>query len=331
MAAVQLYVMEWGDEPLCAFATSSKPYTTQTSTEYAVESTKPRVSPKPKHDDHQNTAQTSSGSSSVKRTTNQAPPTKPTVNHQETKPSSKSKQNNDRPVADASSGQQYTLIVRLTDVDCENKVLKLIDGYQNQRTITLEKALNPLRDHIRHLDDFIRYAKQRANMTSASTLTHDESAAIFLYTVHWNDTCFSRELNRALRSEDQTDLKRGHVYQGITRKIKEKYPKNKTITWSGVTSCTYSKDLLVPSLLGEKSTLLNIIIRNGKDISEYSCNSNETEIILLSGTRLRVTDVTNNTDLNMDEIDLEEITDELPKAEAFRLPTTKRISQDGSF
>ncbi|CAF3800800.1 unnamed protein product [Rotaria sp. Silwood1] len=248
-------------------------------------------------------------------------------------------------------GHNYTLIIRLTDVDCENKPLKHIEGYQNKRTVTLEEALNPIKDAIPHLDDYIRHAKQRANTTSANNLTVDESAAIFLYTVHSGDTSFSRTLNHALRCEDQTNLKKywfnylgliwsalnklpsvkGHVYQGTTSKIKEKYPKNKLITWWGITSCTQAFDNIVSSLLGEKSTLLNIKIRNGKDISAYSCNSNESEIILLPGTRLRVTDVTYNSNFKMDEIDLEEMDDETLRSEALRPPTARRLSKDESF
>ncbi|CAF2449842.1 unnamed protein product [Rotaria sp. Silwood2] len=158
-------------------------------------------------------------------------------------------------------------------------------------------------------------------------------------------------LNRVLRCQDQTDLKKywfnyfelicsalnklpsvkGHVFQGITSKIKDKYPKKKIITWWGITSCTQTPDDIVSSLLGEKSTLLNIKILNGKDISAYSCNSNETEIVLLPGTRLRVNDVSYNNNFNIDEIDLEEINDEILRSDILRLETKQHFTKDESF
>ncbi|CAF4424738.1 unnamed protein product, partial [Rotaria sp. Silwood2] len=158
-------------------------------------------------------------------------------------------------------------------------------------------------------------------------------------------------LNRVLRCQDQTDLKKywfnyfelicsalnklpsvkGHVFQGITSKIKDKYPKKKIITWWGITSCTQTPDDIVSSLLGEKSTLLNIKILSGKDISAYSCNSNETEIVLLPGTRLRVNDVSYNNNFNIDEIDLEEINDEILRSDILRLETKQHFTKDESF
>ncbi|CAF1252995.1 unnamed protein product [Rotaria sordida] len=265
-------------------------------------------------------------------------------------PSSKSNHGNFQNTMHANSDHRYTLIHRLTDVDCENRTLKPIKSYQNSRNITLEDALKPIRNAIPHLDDYIQKVKRRVNTSFSNSLTIDESAAIYLYTMQLNDISFSRMLNEALRYEDQTEVKnywfnylelilsalkklpsiRGHVYQGVTRRIKENYPKKKIITWWGITSCTQTPDNLVSSLLDKKSTLLNIKILNGKDISTYSCKNNEIEIILLPGTRLRVNNVSYNVNLGIDEIDLEEINDEMLQLDTTSNHTKKRISKDGS-
>ncbi|CAF1120901.1 unnamed protein product [Rotaria sp. Silwood1] len=166
-----------------------------------------------------------------------------------------------------------------------------------------------------------------------------------------NDRSFSRMLNQALRYEDQTEVKnywfnyleliwsalkqlpsaKGNVYQVVNGRIKENYPKKKIITWWGITSCTQVPDNILSEMLGKKSTLLKIKILNGKNISEYSCKSNETEIVLLPGTRLRVNNVSYNTNLGIDEIDLEEISDEMFQSDTNSNHTTKRTSKDGSF
>ncbi|CAF4022697.1 unnamed protein product [Rotaria sp. Silwood2] len=270
------------------------------------------------------------------------------INHHSAS-SSKTNHGDSQTTAHANSDQRYGLIHRFTDVDGESRALKPIQGYRNSRNITLEEALKPMRDAIPHLDDYIKQAKRHSNISSSNTLSIDESAAIYLYTMQLNDRSFSRMLNQALRYEDQTEVKnywfnyleliwsalnklpsfRGDVYQGITRSIKENYPKKKIITWWGITSCTQTPDNIVSSLLGKNSTLLKIKILNGKDISAYSYNRNEIEIILLPGTRLRVNDVLYNSSLRIDEINLEEINDEMLQSNTTSNQNIKRISNDG--
>ncbi|CAF3853179.1 unnamed protein product [Rotaria sordida] len=348
MAAVRLYTMEWRDEPLCKLLNEALKSDRQDELKPwlpYLQLFRAGVERLPQFEGE------CSSSSVSKHETNQIPSTRSADNYHETKSSSKSKHDDNQNDVDTSSGDICTLIIRLTDVDCENKASKSIEGYQNKSIATLEEALNPIKNIIPQLDDYIRRAKKRAHTTSSNVLTVDESAAIYLYTMQLNDQCFSRMLNRALRCEDQTDLKKywfsylglicsaltklpsvkGHVYQGVTSKTEKKYPKNEIITWWGITSCTQTPDNIVSSLSDEKLTLLNIKILNGKDISAYSCNSNETEIILLPGTRLRVNDVSYNTNFNIDEIDLEEIDDETLQSETIRQKTKHRISKDGSF
>ncbi|CAF4573936.1 unnamed protein product [Rotaria socialis] len=277
--------------------------------------------------------------------------TKSNEEHTKNGSASKSKYTNDRNVTDIRSGHHCTLVDRLTDVDCENKVIKPIENYQKRDSVTLEEALDPARNIVANLDENIRKAKLRANKSSRSILNIDESAAIYLYTMQVNETSFSRILNQALRSDDQRIVKeywlkylqllwqalkklpsvRGHVFQCATAKINEKYPKEQMITWWGITSCTQTPDEIVGSFLGKKLTLLNIKIINGKDISEYSCKSYETEIILLPGTRLRVKDLSKNFNLNIYEIDLEEIDDAILLFNTMRNLKTQRVSKDVSL
>ncbi|CAF4091901.1 unnamed protein product, partial [Rotaria sordida] len=243
----------------------------------------------------------------------------------------------------------YSLIHQLTDVDCEIKTLTPVKGYENNCNITLEETVESLRDGIAHLDDYVKQAKRRANTNPLYGLTIDESAAIYLYTMQLNDRSFSRMLNEALRYKDQTEVKhywfnylrliwsalkklpsiKGNVYQGITRRIKEKYLKKQVFTWWGITSCTQIQDNIVSAIRDKNSTLLKIKILNGKDISAYSCKSNENEIVLLPGIRLRVNNVSYNANFCIDEISLEEINDETLESITTLNQTKKCTVKDG--
>ncbi|CAF3244854.1 unnamed protein product [Rotaria sp. Silwood2] len=243
------------------------------------------------------------------------------------------------------------LIAPFTDVDCENKKLNPIKDYQNNRFITLEEAVEPLRKIIPHLNQYIQEAKRNFNINSSDSLTIDESAALYLYTMDSGDQILSRLFNQALRCKYQTDLKTywfkyleliysalsklssvsGYVYQGIPTEIKENYSKNKIITWWGITSCTPIPDNIVVSLLGKNSTLLNILVLNGKDISAYSCNKNRNEIVILPGTRLHVNDVSYNNNLGINEIDLEEIADDVLELDPVEHETALCTSKDEPF
>lgn len=227
-----------------------------------------------------------------------------------------------------------------------------MEDYKNvSHSITLDEALKPLRVNIPQLDENIRKAKICAHASTSDVLDADQSAALYLYTMQVNDKSFSRLLNRTLRSENNNDLNKywlnyiqlilsalkklpavkGHVYQGTTYNIKEKYPKGEIITWHGITSCTQIPDNIVNPMLGKNLTLLNLKILSGKDISAYSCNNYETEIVLLPGTRLRVMDVKKNTDLGIDEIHLEEVNDQILQLDAVRNVPTQRVSNDASL
>ncbi|CAF3321020.1 unnamed protein product [Rotaria sp. Silwood2] len=223
-------------EPPRVSSTDSKPDVDQAShsTEPADNNNTARSSSNPKHD--------ADSASNSKKTTG---------THNTIKTSPKSNHDDYQNAARVNSDHIGSSIIRLTDVDCDNKQLTPIEGYQNSPIITLEEALNPLKDVISRLDEYIHHAKKCAKVDASNILNVDESAAIFLYTMHSDDTSFSRMFNTALRCEDRTDLKsywfkylqliwsalkklpsvKGHVYQGIATQIKEKYPKKKTNTW----------------------------------------------------------------------------------------------------
>ncbi|CAF1239342.1 unnamed protein product [Rotaria sordida] len=120
-----------------------------------------------------------------------------------------------------------------------------------------------------------------------------------------------------------------NVYQGTIRRIKEKYLKKQVFTWWGITSCTQIQDNIVSAIRDKNSTLLKIKILNGKDISAYSCESNENEIVLLPGTRLRVNNVSYNANFCIDEISLEEINDETLESITTLNQTKKCTVKDG--
>jgi hypothetical protein len=161
---------------------------------------------------------------------------------------------------------------------------------------------------IDQLDRSIKAAKKYCHFPSEHGLSHDESAALFLYTMEAGDNSFYRVLNQALRSEDRPALKpwfaylklldtalnklptiRRNVWRGVLGDIGKDFQKNQMITWWSVTSCSLSVNVIKDFLSsGTKSTLFLIEVAHGKDISGYTNYPNEDEVLLAPGTHLRV-------------------------------------------
>ena len=63
--------------------------------------------------------------------------------------------------------------------------MKLIDGYEDEPLVSLEEALKPFDGKIDQLSYYIKEAKTKCHYPSEHSLTHDESAAIYIYTMKW--------------------------------------------------------------------------------------------------------------------------------------------------
>ncbi|CAF4292721.1 unnamed protein product, partial [Adineta steineri] len=141
-------------------------------------------------------------------------------------------------------------------------------------------------------------AKNRYNR-HLDLLMRDESAAVYLYSM---SSPFFRFLNEALRAEDRHALIPWFAYLKLFMTALKKLPSIKTVVWRGVygdVSSVFannnidiwwsvnstSMDLkIVQPFLGEHGTLFTIEAMHGKDISQFSANPEEKEVILMPGT-----------------------------------------------
>jgi len=199
---------------------------------------------------------------------------------------------------------------RFTDVDLENKDLPAVCGYWSMKLVTLEEALKPIEPLIEELGRSIKAAKKNCHFPSEHGLTHDESAALYLYSMEAGENSFYLILNEALRSENRPGLRpwfsflklfdkamsklptvKSILWRGISGNAKGKFQRNQAFTWWSVSSCSTSLNV-VQSFLGSTndSTLFMIEAVQGKDITGYTNFPNENEVLLGIGTELRVKD-----------------------------------------
>ena len=177
-----------------------------------------------------------------------------------------------------------------------------IYGYQHLPIEKLEKTIEKLVNVVPGLTNYVTQAKNHCNQNS-TLLTHDESAAIYLYSMQ---TSFYSCLNEALRAKDRQALKpwfaflklfmsaleklpplRRIIWRGIAEDVGSNFVQNTTQTWWSVNSC--STDLrVVEFYLGDKGTVFTIDAKKGKAISNYSAMKDECEVVLMCGTHLHI-------------------------------------------
>ncbi|CAF2825906.1 unnamed protein product [Rotaria sp. Silwood2] len=188
-----------------------------------------------------------------------------------------------------------------------HQVLLPIRGYAKEPLLSLEEAIKPVDDQLDDLDIMVDTAKQNSKKP-VDGLTRDESAAIHLYTMQWEEPNVSlyTVLNRKLRSERREPLKpwfrylklvltalfklpslKAVVWRGVLGNLSDQYDDD--VVWWGFSSCTESVDAM-EQFIGKSGvrTLFNIECINGKAIRAHSHYKKENEILLLPGTYLRV-------------------------------------------
>ena len=172
-----------------------------------------------------------------------------------------------------------------------------IYGYQHLPVLSLEEAVENLVQIVPGLKTYVAEAKKNCNRNS-TLLTHDQSAAIYLYTMPIK---FFSELNAALRAKNRDALKPWFsflklfldglerlpsldlvVWRGVGDDVGSDLLDNSMETWWSVNSCSTNLEV-VQLYLGKKGTVFAIQTINGKDISAYSVFEDEREIILLPG------------------------------------------------
>jgi hypothetical protein len=199
-------------------------------------------------------------------------------------------------------------INRFVDVEFHNNKLSPIHGYRSEKLIPLENALKFIEPRIDGLEHSIKTAKKCCHFPSEHGLTHDESAAVFLYTMEEGNNSFYRVLNQSLQSEDRSALKpwfpylklfdtalaklptvKKNIWRGVIGDIGKNFKKNEELIWGSVTSCSLQIDTIT-NFLASETTLTLILIEavHGKYVSGYTNYPNEDEVLLGPGTQLRV-------------------------------------------
>ena len=188
-----------------------------------------------------------------------------------------------------------------------NQLLLPIKGYAKEPLLSLDDAVQPIHELLDDLDRMVYTAKWNSKKP-ADGLTLDESAAIHLYTMQWEEPHVSlyTTLNRILRSERREPLKpwfrylkliltalfklpsvRSTVWRGVRGNLSDQYDDEHI--WWGFSSCTENMEVM-QQFVGTSGvrTLFSIECINGKIIRPHSFYKNESEILLLPGTFFRV-------------------------------------------
>ncbi|CAF1573824.1 unnamed protein product [Rotaria magnacalcarata] len=199
--------------------------------------------------------------------------------------------------------QQHTQ--RFSDIADEPcKMLLPIEGFANKPLVTLEEAVEPIIEYVPDVQRRVYFAKERCREVPLEKLSIDEAASITLYSMEWEPKkeCLYYVLNQTLRSENREKLKPwflflkliltalaqipstlSFVYRGVKQDMRNEFPKEKTFTWWGFSSCTSKLDVLQSEqFLGMTGprTFFMIKCDSGKDIRKYSCFQAEDEILL---------------------------------------------------
>jgi hypothetical protein len=192
--------------------------------------------------------------------------------------------------------------------------LDLIRGYENEPLVSLEEALGSFHGKIVDLADYIREAKTKCYYPAKPKLTLDESAAIYIYTMKWDDGCLYDHMQEAWKSEDPSELRPWFKYLKLFKSAFDKLPKTEGEIWQGkpfddrlegeinsnLSSLYLAMDIFSPSKsfveqsLHDSGVKEKIFIRlksvGGKLAREYAA-SNWNEYLVWPGMKLVVSDI----------------------------------------
>ena len=197
--------------------------------------------------------------------------------------------------------------------------------YLTDEVLPLQEALQSILSRIDQLDRLVQTAQDRCHFPGEDELTRDESAAIYLYTMKLDESSLHELIDKDLGSDDRSIAESWFAYLTLLHTALRKLPNTRMKVWHGVngntlsrihrgdeviwwniTSCSTSVDVIKSSLT-VGSILLLIDTVNGKNISAYSNQPDENEVILCPGTRLRI--LIDRTDQRpFGEVHLQEVT-----------------------
>ncbi|CAF1327488.1 unnamed protein product, partial [Rotaria sordida] len=158
--------------------------------------------------------------------------------------------------------------------------LKLIDGYLHEPVVSLEEALQPFDGQIDQLSYHIKEAKAKCHYPSEHNLTHDESAAIYIYTMKWDNKCVYDRLQEAWKSEDRSKVKPWFKYLRLFKSAFDKLPDAKKEVWQG----TLFDERLIEKLSSKSSTIYSSMgscLPSSNEVKDYLEKHDSTKIILI--------------------------------------------------
>ena len=189
--------------------------------------------------------------------------------------------------------------------DCLQVNGNLISGYQHLPIVSLEQSVEKIVPFVPDVNNLVNRAMQHCR--KGPRLSDNESAAIYLYTMA---TSFYKVLNQVLRAKNPQALEPWLMFLKLFISALEKLPslpitvwrgitdnfhgsdfvENREYTWSSINSCS-SQINVAACFAVQKGILFCINAIHGKDITKFSANQDENEIILMPGTCLRVQSV----------------------------------------
>jgi hypothetical protein len=188
-----------------------------------------------------------------------------------------------------------------------------IIGYAQEPLLPLVEACAPLAHIVDDIFTYVSVALENTPLYPADDLTHDEAAAIRLYTMEWDGKQKSlyQILNHTLNKRDREDLRPWFkylklfltalvkipfappqtVWRGVRKNVNDEFPSGIQKIWWSFASCTETLTVLENEMylgnVGER-TLFSIETFNGKNIRTHSHFDIEDEILLLPGTCMEV-------------------------------------------
>ncbi|CAM4970481.1 unnamed protein product [Rotaria socialis] len=188
-----------------------------------------------------------------------------------------------------------------------------IVGYAAEPLLPLFEACAPLTNVLYNLSFYVQMALNETPEVPPDGLTIDESAAIRLYTIEWDEPHQSlySTLNYTLHNCPCVDLRpyfkylklfltalvklpcvaQVTIWRGITKDLSAEFSPDTLVTWRAFSSCTSALTVLENNIyLGNTGarTLLSVEVINGRTIRAHSHFATEDEILLLPGTRMVV-------------------------------------------
>lgn len=159
--------------------------------------------------------------------------------------------------------------------------LDFIRGYENESLTPLEDALEPFRDSINQLYENMIKAKRKCNRLSKHNLTHDESAAIYIYTMRWGHDCLYDHLEKAWKLENKRLMKPWFKYLKLLKSALDKLPTVGKEVWQGA---PHSETLL--KILGSRSSSMyssmGLCLPTYVQIGDFLQENSNDKYILLS-------------------------------------------------